>query len=487
MKFVVRVAIALAVGAFGALLVFGLLAFAAYAETSAPKIAPPQPPPREVPVTTATVAGRDVAVTVYKENLGVVKDRRRFALPGGDSDLRFTEVASNIDPTSVHLRPVGRGDVEVLWQDYRYDLASTDKLLEKYVDQPIDVATKDEQVKRGTLLAFDPMSLVIQEPGGSVSLVSRAEVRQVGLRELPKGLITRPTLVWRVRAAGGGERDLEVSYMTGGMDWHAEYVAVVEESGSSLELQGWASVENRSGATYENARLKLIAGTIHRAQQQGPIPYDSGIRAMAKMESAGQLEQRGFFEYHLYELPQRATLANNEVKQVGLLHAQGVKSVRKFTYDGAVDQDHVQVRMEFLNDAASGLGMPLPEGIIRAFQRDTDGSLELVGEDRIQHTPKGQTVRVTVGSAFDIAAERKQTDVRQISARVNDVSYEITLTNHRKEAVEVTITEHAYGQWEIAQSTVPHKKKDSQTFEFTVRCDPEKPVTVAYTVRTRQL
>jgi hypothetical protein len=271
------------------------------------------------------------------------------------------------------------------------------------------------------------------------------------------------------------------------MDWHAEYVAVVEESGSSLELQGWASVENRSGATYENARLKLIAGTIHRApQQQGPMPYDGGIRAMAKMESAGQLEQRGFFEYHLYELPQRATLANNEVKQVGLLHAKGVKSVRKFTYDGAVDQDHVQVRMEFMNDAASGLGMPLPEGIIRAFQRDTDGSLELVGEDRIQHTPKGQTVRVTVGSAFDIVAERKQTDVRQISGKVNESSYEITLTNHRKDAVDVTVIEHAYGDWEIARSSVPHKKKDSQTFEFTVRCDPEKPVTVAYTVRTRQ-
>jgi len=481
----VRIVLALAAGILAAMLVSGILVFAAWAEDAPRKIAPPQPP-RPVPYTTATVAGRDVAVTVYKDNLGVVKDRRRFAIPSGDSEIRFTEVASSIDPTSVHLRPAGRGgEVAILCQDYRYDLASTDKLLEKYVDQEIDVATKDDQVKRGTLLAFDPVSLVVQEPGGSVSLLNRAEVRQVGVRELPRELITRPTLVWRVRASGGGDRDLEVSYMTGNMSWHAEYVAVLEESGLALELQGWASVENRSGATYEDAKLKLIAGTIHRAPVARPMPYAYDVRMMKAEGASAQVEERGFFEYHLYELPQRATLANNEVKQVGLMHATGIKSVRKFTYDGAVDQDHVQVRMEFQNDAASGLGMPLPEGIIRAFQRDTDGSLELVGEDRIQHTPKNQTVRVAVGDAFDIAAERKQTDVRQISGKVNEISYEVLLTNHRKDAVDVTVIEHAEGQWEIVRSTVPHNKKDSRTFEFTVRCEPEKPLTVAYTIRTR--
>jgi hypothetical protein len=475
MKLAIKISIAFGIGAFGAAVVCGLLAFAAHAEAAAPK--------RAAPETTATIAGRDVAVTVYKDNLGVVKDRRKFSVPPGVSELKFSEVAASIDPTSVHLRPVGRGDVEILWQDYRYDLASTDKLLEKYVDQVIEIATKDDQVRRGTLLAYDPTSLVVQSEAGGISFVTRAEVRQVGLRELPKGLITRPTLVWRVRAPGGGERDLEVSYVTGGMDWHAEYVAVLEENGSSLELSGWASVENRSGATYDDAKLKLIAGTIHRAIVPRPIPYMDGIRAMAKQEAT--VEERGFFEYHLYELPQRATLANNEVKQVGLLHASGVRSIRKFTYDGSVDGSQVQVRMEFQNDAPSGLGMPLPEGVVRVFQRDTDGSLELVGEDRIEHTPKNQTVRVSVGAAFDIAAERKQTDFRQISSRVNEASYEITLTNHRKEAVDVVVTEHADGHWEIVKSSVTHQKKDSRTFEFKVRCEPEKPVTVAYTVRTQ--
>ena len=480
MKFVVRMAIALAVGAAGALLVFGLLAFAAYAQTSPPKIVPPRP---AAPATTATVAGRDVAVTVYNENLGVVKDRRKFTVARGLSEVEFTDVASSIDPTSVHLRPLGKSEVEIVSQDYRYDLVSTDKLLEKYVDQPIDAATKDGQVKHGSLLSFDPSSLVIQDTGGGLTLLNRAEVRQVGLKELPKGLITRPTLVWRLRAEEGGARDLEVSYMTGGMNWHAEYVAVVEENGSSLDLQGWASVENHSGATYENAKLKLVAGTIHRAPTDRPVPYADGIRAM-KFETV-QLQERGFAEYHLYELPERATVANNEVKQLGLMHASGVRSARKFSYDGAVDGNQVQVRVEFQNDAASGMGMPLPGGVVRVFQRDTDGSLELVGEDRIQHTPKGQTVRVVVGSAFDIAAERKQTDLRQIAKGVAETSYEITLTNHRKDAVDVTVIEHAEGQWEIVKSSVPHKKKDSRTFEFAIRCEPEQLVTIAYTVRTR--
>jgi len=476
MRFTARnVLLALAVGVLGAILICGLLAFAAHAEAA--------PPKQAAPVTTATVAGRDVAVTVYNENLGVVKDRRQFAVAGGVSELEFTDVASSIDPTSVHLRSLGKGEVEVLSQDYRYDLVSTDKLLERYVDQPIDAAMKDGQVRHGSLLTFDPASLVIADAAGGLSLLNRAEVRQVGLKELPKGLITRPTLVWRVHSDEGGPHDLEVSYMTAAVNWHAEYVAVVEENGSSLDLQGWASVENHSGATYENAKIKLIAGTIHRAPVPRPAPYEA--RNSMAFQIGAKLEERGFAEYHLYELPERATLANNEVKQVGLLHAAGVRSVRKFSYDGSVDGAQVQVRVEFQNDAASGLGMPLPGGVVRAFQRDTDGSLELVGEDRIVHTPKNQTIRVIVGSAFDIAAERKQTDLRQIGKGVTEASYEIMLTSHRKAAVDITVIEHAEGQWEILKSTLPHTKKDSRTFEFTVHCEPERPVTLAYTVRTR--
>ena len=440
--------------------------------------------PAKQPAQSAVGSGeRDVAVTVYNENLGVVKDSRKFAIAAGVSDLKFTDVASAIDPTSVHLRPLGKSALEILWQDYRYDLVSTDKLLQRYVDQPIDIATKDDQVRRGTLLSYDAAGLVVQEAGGGLTLVNRAEVRQVGLKELPKGLITRPTLVWRVQADQGGEQSLEVSYMTGGMNWHAEYVAVIDQDASSLDLQGWASVENHSGATYEDAKIKLVAGSLHRAARPRPMAMrDEVLMSQAK---AASVEERGFFEYHLYEVQNRATLSNNEVKQIGLLHGSGVKSTKKFTYDGAVDGEQVKVRVEFENAAASGLGMPLPDGVVRVFQRDKDGSLELAGEDRIKHTPKNETVRVAMGSAFDIAAERKQTDVRRISEKVTDASYEITLRNHKAQAVEVVVTEHAGGQWEITQSSLPAKKTDARTFEFTVRCEPEKPITITYTVRMR--
>lgn len=433
---------------------------------------------------TETGGAREVAVTVYNENLGVVKDQRAFDIASGLSELHFTDVASSIDPTSVHLRPLGKGSLDILWQDYRFDLVSTDKLLEKYVDQPVEVATKDDQVKRGTLLSYDPGSLVLQDAAGGLLLLSRAEVRQVSLRELPKGLLTRPTLVWRLRAGAGGTQPLEVSYMTGGMNWHAEYVAVIDENASSLDLQGWASVENRSGATFPDARIKLVAGTVHRAPSPRP-PIRPELMRGAAMEKAMAMEERGFFEYHLYEVPQRATLAQNEVKQLGLLQAEGVRSTKKFTYDGAADAQHVNVTVEFENAEAAGLGMPLPEGVVRVFQRDRDGSLELAGEDRIQHTPKNETVRLAVGSAFDITPARKQTDVRQITPRLLEATFEITLKNHKKEPVDVTVVEHAYGDWEIVKSSQPPKKKDATTFEFAVRCLPETPLVLTYTIRTK--
>jgi hypothetical protein len=245
----------------------------------------------------APAGGREVAVTVYNENLGVVKDRRRFAVASGVSEIRFTDVASLIEPTSVHLRPLGKSTLDILWQDYRFDLVSTDKLLERYVDQPIEVATKDDQVKRGTLLSYDPVSLVIQESGGGLTLLNRAEVRQVGLKEVPKGLITRPTLVWRLRSGSGGEQPLEVSYMTGGMAWHAEYVAVIDQAGSSLDLQGWASVDNRSGATFDDAKIKLVAGSIHRAGRSGPATPSSADGGDDGEDGGARL-----FEYP-YEVP----------------------------------------------------------------------------------------------------------------------------------------------------------------------------------------
>lgn len=429
-------------------------------------------------------ADREVAVTVYNQNLGVVKDRRTFSISKGSSDLRFTDVAALIDPTSVHLRPLGRSPIEILWQDFRFDLVSTDKLLQRYVDEAVEVTTKDDQVKRGTLLSYDSGSLVLRDANGGLTLVNRSEVRQVGLRDLPSGLITRPTLVWRLSAAAAGNQPLEVSYMTGGMSWHAEYVGVLDAAGTKLDLQGWASIENRSGATYDDAAIKLVAGAIHRAPIRRPVAPDY-MRGKLAAEVPMEVQERGFFEYHLYEIPLRATLADNEVKQLGLLAAANITCGKKFTYEASRDPERVMVSIEFQNDKTAGLGMPLPEGVVRIFQRDEDGALELAGEDRIDHTAKNERVRVAVGGAFDINAERKQTDHRQVTARVLETAYEIELRSHKTETVNVTVVEHAWGDWEIVKSSHTPEKKDATTVEFIVRLEPEKPVTITYTLRTR--
>jgi len=432
----------------------------------------------------STGSHRDLAVTIYNDNLGLVKDRRTVTLSRGGSEIAFTGVAAQLDPTSVHIRPVGNGSLDVEWQDYRNDLASTDRLLQRYLDRRVEVRMKGTDVRRGTLVSFDAASLVVRAPEGALSVLTRTEAQEITLAPDSGQPAAGPTLVWRVRSSAAGPQPVEVSYLTGGLTWHAEYVAIQDEPGSSLEIQGWATVENSSGETYENARVKLIAGTIHRAATpRPPMAYETMMRA--DMGGAAKLAERGFSEYHLYELPDRATVANNEVKQLGLMHARGVKVARKYVYDAEKNADQVMTTLEFQNEASAGIGIPLPAGVVRVYQRDRDGALEFTGEDRIQHTAKNETARVAVGGVFDVAVERKQTEFNQVSPRESETTMEITLRNHRDKAIDVTVVEHAYGDWEIVRSTHPSKKKDATTFEFSVKAAPEQPVTIRYTLRTR--
>jgi hypothetical protein len=443
------------------------------------------------PVSPEVAGARDIGVTVYNENLGVVRDVRRFDVRSGVSELRVTDVASTLEPTSVHLRPVGAPGFDVLWQDYRFDLVHTDRLLERYLDQPVEVSMKDDQVKRGTLLSFDPQSIVLREGSGTILVLNRTEMEQIALKEPPQGLVTRPTLVSRIRADRSGEQRVEVSYLANAMSWRADYVAMVNDAGTQLDLQAWASIENRSGASYENAKLTLVAGQIQRAAPPSvPLPYATRDMAMAQEgmatgKAANEMVARGFSEYHVYDVPQRITLANNEVKQMGLLEAANVRSARKYLYDGQRSEREVFTTLEFAN-AGSGLGRPLPEGVVRVYQRDQDGTLRLTGEDRVRHTPANDTVRVAVGAAFDITAERSQSDYRQVNPRVVEQAFEIKLTNQKREAVDVTVVEHAWGSWEVVESSHKWRKKDANTLEFTVRCPPQRTVSVTYRLRITQ-
>jgi hypothetical protein len=457
--------------------------------TAQPRERQAAPAPRmgdAVPVSPQVSDLRDIGVTVYNENLGVVRDVRRYDIRGGRSELRVTDVASTLEPTSVHIRPLGEPGFDVLWQDYRFDLVNTERLLERYLDQQVEVTMKDDQVKRGTLLSFDPQSIVLREGSGTILVLNRTEMEQIALREPELGLVTRPTLVSRIRADRSGEQRVEVSYLANAMSWRADYVATVNDAGTQMDLQSWASIENRSGTGYENAKLTLVAGQIHRAAPpQVPVPMmarDMAQEGMISAKAMNQMEARVFSEYHVYEVPQRITLANNEVKQMALLEASNVRSSRKYLYDATRDPRQVFTTIEFAN-SGSGLGRPLPEGVVRVYQRDEDGTLRLTGEDRIQHTPANDTVRVAMGAAFDITAERRQTEHRQVNPRVIEQAFEITLTSRKREAVEITVLEHHWGAWEVVESSHRSRKKDANTLEFTVRVPPERPVTITYRIR----
>lgn len=440
----------------------------------------------------SSLAYAEVSVTIYNQDLGLIKDVRELEFKKGKSIIKFTDVAAQIDPTSVHFKPVNPSDrVSILEQNYQYDLVSSTKILQKYVDKEIELFTKSAgpagQVKsyKGKLLSYSNENVTLQEPEGAIRIIRLDEVRDLYFPTLPEGLITKPTLVWLLDSQVSGKRKAEVSYLTSRINWHAEYVAVVDQRDENLELAGWVSIDNRSGATYEDAKVKLIAGEIHRVREERRPPrlakgYIADMAAVAP-----QFEEKAFFEYHLYTLLRPATIKDNEIKQVSFFPSTEVKVKKIFTYDGARYESKVRVELEFKNSESAGLGMPLPKGKIRVYKEDVDKALEFVGEDRIDHTPKNEKVRVFLGNAFDIVGERQKTDFKKIRDDITEESYQIKLRNHKEEKVEVVVVEHlyAYTEWEIRESTHDYEKKDANTIEFKIHLDPDQEVVLNYTVR----
>ncbi|PJA26784.1 MAG: DUF4139 domain-containing protein [candidate division Zixibacteria bacterium CG_4_9_14_3_um_filter_46_8] len=441
----------------------------------------------------AVGAQPDVALTVYNQDLALVKEVRSLEFKPGIFDYRFSEVPSRIDPTSVHFKPRQSIDkISILEQNYQYDLVSPDKIFDKYLDHQITAIGKNGQLYEGTLLSRSGESVVVQGKDGSLSVVRTEELTDYKFDKLPDGLLTRPTLVWKFDSAVKGPIDCEVSYLTNGMNWHSEYVAVVAEDDKSLELSGWVSIENNSGGSFKNARVKLIAGDIHRVPAKG-IEGAYGMNAFrSEAKVAPQFEEKAFFEYHLYTLQRRADILSNEIKQITLFPASEVKARKVYTYDRGYgrrgDGTKVKVSLEFKNGQAEGLGTPLPKGTIRVYKVDSDKSLEYVGEDEIDHTPKDEMVRVYVGDAFDIIGEPKAADFKEISSSVSEESYEVKLRNHKKEKVEVVVVEKLWKStdWEIIKSNFDFHKKDANTIEFTIPVSPDGETILTYTVRYKR-
>jgi len=437
----------------------------------------------------------------------VVRQRQSVTLGTGLSEWRVTDVASLIDPTTVSVRSLDdHAPVQVLEQNFEFDLVSSSKLLDRYLDRRVTVTRRsgDGMMRiTGTLLSTDG-GLVLRRPEGAVQIIKDYE--DIELPELPGGLITRPTLVWQVRSDTGGERPLQISYQTEGMTWWADYNATLDENdGCAMDLSAWVSIVNQSGAGYPHSRLKLIAGDVQRASdRQQPVMLEA-VRTAKAPEDRG-FQEKTFFEYHLYTLPRRTSLPNNSTKQLELFPSTDeVPCNKEYVYDGRgvypryrsdpildrgtvrAGDDDVSVFLSFRNDEASGLGIPLPAGRLRINKLDpADGSLEFIGEDVIDHTPKDEDLRVRLGSAFDVVAERRRTDYSvDTASRTLHESFEIEVRNHKKTPVTVKVNEVLYRwvTWRIVEASHEFEKLDSRTIQFPVEVEPDSEATLRYEVR----
>ncbi len=444
-----------------------------------------------------------VALTVYNNDFAVVRETRKMQLPAAQSTVQFVDVAKQIDPTSVHFEsltdPTGTTVIE---QNYEYDLVSADKLLDKYIDRRIAVMTEDGSRYAGTLLSFDGRQIVLQGADQLYMVQRPNNVKNIEFGKLPEGLLTRPTLVWQVATNRPGEHVAQVTYQTSGLSWSADYNVVLNEDDTEMNLSGWVTLNNQSGGAYRDARVKLIAGDVRKVQPERPKRFARAValdKARGGAPEAGFAEQ-SFFEYHLYTLGRTTTINENQVKQIELLTAADVPVTKRYVFEpggrywhrryGEKDEYKVNIFIELKNDEQSNLGMPLPKGKVRVYKASPAppgrmADLEFVGEDRIDHTPRDEEVRLYIGDAFDLVGEKKIVDQKQAN-HWRQQKIEITLRNHKDQNATVRVREHlGYGNWEISDNSHPFTKDDAKTIEFDVPVPTRGESTLTYTVDYR--
>jgi len=435
----------------------------------------------------------DVMVTIYNGNLGLVKDVRQTRLPTGLHETEFTDVAAQIDPTTVHLKsltdPAG---LRILEQNYEYDLLSSGKLMEKYVGRMVRLYNTDGTYLEAKLLAT---AGPVFEINGQIHLGHNG---RLVLPSLPDNLVSKPTLVWLLRNAIAGPQRVEASYLTGGITWKADYVMVINAADTKSDVTGWVTIDNRSGATYGNASLKLVAGDVNRAVEgrRAARLMDVAAKAASNQEAARDFKSEGFFEYHLYTLDGRTTIKDNQTKQLTLMAAADVPVVKQLIYYGAQDyyrtsyglpmsNQKVGVYLDIKNSQENRLGLPLPKGKVRVYKADASGSQQFVGEDWIDHTPRDERVMIKMGDAFDVVGERTQKEWRKIGSNLYEVEWEISLRNHKKDDQTVTVIEPVPGDWQVLTSTHAWEKPEAHTLKFQVPVVKEGASRLTYRVRLR--
>ncbi len=420
-----------------------------------------------------------LALTVYNNNLALIRETRDFELTGGTQTLILREVSGMLRPETVHLSFTDGTDFALLEQNYDYDLVSADKLLERFIGRELVLVDDATGTRQSVTLLSTAGGRVVQAADGSILLNPPGRV------ELPagasEGLLLRPTLSWLLQSPAQGRHAGEISYLSSGLSWSADYVLLLSADDQSAGLEGWVTLSNYSGTTYDNAQLKLVAGEVNRV--------DDGANADERMYSNkpeakkdGEFQEESFFEYHLYDLQRATTIKNNQQKQIGLLTAVDVPVKKLFLFDG-VNGGDIRVMVQFKNDEESGMGMPLPAGVVRLFKSDSKGQAQFVGEDRIKHTPRDEELRLYTGNAFDVKGEAVQSEYKDLGKGYS-ASYKVTLKNHKeKEGVVVTVNVPIYGDWSMTASNFDYVKKDANTAEFQIPVPADGEVVLTYSFK----
>ena len=438
-----------------------------------------------------------VAVTIYNVNLGLVKDQREIKLAKGMGEVRFMDVASQIIPTSVHIKSLIDPDsLQVLEQNYEYDLLNPQKLLDKYVGKEVKLYYKNPYSEREEIVT----ATLLSNNGGPIfrigDEITFGHPGRIIFPGVPENLISKPTLVWLIRNSLSSAQNIEASYLTNGINWRADYVVTLNDADDRADLSGWVTIDNKSGTTYRNAKLKLIAGDVNRVKDE--YEYKDKMLRAAEMvaKAAPQFKEEEFFEYHIYTLERPATIKENQTKQIGLVNADTIPVRKELLYYGAayyyynrygdaITNQKVGVFVEIDNRKENNLGIPLPKGTVRVYKHDKEKSLQFVGEDSIHHTPKDEKVRIKLGDAFDVVGSRKQTDWKKIASDTYEASFEISLRNHKKEDVVVKVVEPIPGDWKMLSSSHEYKKTEAFTAEFTIPVPKDKETKITYRVRMR--
>ena len=453
---------------------------------------------------------KSIQITVYSGGFALVKDTRGVNLVKGNNSIEVEDVAARIDPTSVLFKSItAPNSVSILEQNYQYDLISPDNILKKSVGKVLAFTSFDSNgkpyIQAGTLLnPAGQNELVIKGDDGSLVLRPQG---QVAVQSMPEGLHPRPTLNWLLASDIAGEQQTEISYITDGVGWKADYVVLVNKDDTKLDLSGWVTMNNTSGAAYKDAKLTLIAGDVRRIQ---PVQQRRGgygdVYAMDSMAAAPQFQEKSFFEYHMYTMARPTTISDNETKQLALLGASNVPVKKDLVYDGrqawwrnwwypgqtghpgqgydTSNYHKVNVTLEVKNSKENSMGMPLPKGKVRVYKLDDDGSQQYVGEDEIDHTPKDEKLRLYIGDAFDIVGDYKVASYRQVSKNVVEEDFEVSVRNHKETPVTVRVIDHVWSDWKVTKSSTEHTKTDAHTIEFPVKVAANGETKVTYTIRT---